>query len=93
MASNSANGNLECNPRIIEDNVGKWEKLQSVIKQSRTFTKEELSAYLSLTDTPKTLVRKVYAVISLAMSGRVGEMCNFASMLAKMLVEECTCCF
>ena len=64
------NKDLKATTPALEDKSAKWEKMQSMARQAKTFTGEELLNYYRMSSTPENLADKVYAVIAISFAGR-----------------------
>ena len=64
------NKDLKVTTPALEDKIAKWEKMQSMARQAKTFTGEELLNYYRMSSTPENLADKVYAVIAISFAGR-----------------------
>ena len=65
-------GNLRKKCTLIEDEIGKWEKLEDV-KQSLVFSKHHIDAMYQLPDNEKTIVLKAFGAIAICFAGRPSE--------------------
>ena len=64
------NKDLKASTPALEDKIGKWEKMQSMARQAKVFTVQELLNYYQMPSTPENLADKVYAVIAISFAGR-----------------------
>ena len=65
-------GDLKVLAPVLGVAVRHWAK-ESDVKKAFVFSAEEILRYLHFEDTPETLVRKMFAVVSISFAGRVKE--------------------